>query len=360
MNEKKGNWFDPIEPRRVCVGAGLVALDIVITSDSQNIPRVWAGGSCGNVLTILAFLGWDSYPVARLGNDQAANILIEDLTRWKVRTTRVRKSGFGTTPIIVHRIGTDYQGIPWHRFEWTCPRCGAWLPRYRPVPLKDIDFDHQEDLTPQVFYFDRSSPSSLELAKRSKEKGALVFFEPSGVGDKRLFSKCLAVSDIVKYSHERMGHVQEITSCTAIGLEIETLGSQGARYRVRKESRASGWQTVKAHPVKDLKDAAGSGDWCSAGIIHLLGQRGAMVKDLGNEDIDDLLTFGQALAALNCSYEGARGLMYGISKKRLQSLVNHVIQGKNPGVSLEQSQRENKVFELICPRCKSVAETTRD
>jgi len=55
-----------------CVGTGLIALDMVFNGDRGESPRFWAGGSCGNVLTILAYLAWHSYPVARFGDDEAA------------------------------------------------------------------------------------------------------------------------------------------------------------------------------------------------------------------------------------------------------------------------------------------------
>jgi len=355
----KKNWFQPVQPKPVCLGTGLVALDIVINSDADSNPRMWAGGSCGNVLTILAFLGWESYPIARPGVDPAAGELIADIEKWKVKTTFVCKSRFGSTPIIVHKIGADYKGVPWHRFEWTCPQCGSWLPRYRPVPLKDIERKSKglDDLSPQVFYFDRSSPAALELAKRTKETGTLVFFEPSGVGSRKVFSKCLEIADIVKYSHERMGHVQELTGKAAIQLEIETLGSEGARYKLSNGRGTPRWKDVKAYPVIQFKDSAGSGDWCSAGIIHLLSRSGVKAKVLTEKEVEDVLAFAQALAALNCSYEGARGLMYSVPKRRLDRLVSHVMQGRSPEISHEGLHQEKKVFELMCPRCRTGSRT---
>ena len=58
--------FPVASPRPVCAGTGLVALDIVFNGDSTVPPRMWAGGSCGNVLTILSYLGWQAVPLARL------------------------------------------------------------------------------------------------------------------------------------------------------------------------------------------------------------------------------------------------------------------------------------------------------
>jgi fructokinase len=41
------------------MGTGLVALDLVVSNDNSVPPRYYAGGTCGNVLTILSFLGWE-------------------------------------------------------------------------------------------------------------------------------------------------------------------------------------------------------------------------------------------------------------------------------------------------------------
>ena len=46
---------------RACkvAGIGLIALDLLIQCDEKS-PSVAAGGTCGNVLAILALLGWQS------------------------------------------------------------------------------------------------------------------------------------------------------------------------------------------------------------------------------------------------------------------------------------------------------------
>ncbi|NJR56859.1 MAG: hypothetical protein HC768_21350 [Acaryochloris sp. CRU_2_0] len=50
----------------IAIGTGLLALDVVF-SDRLNDPLgLWAGGTFGNVMVALSYLGWDSYPIARL------------------------------------------------------------------------------------------------------------------------------------------------------------------------------------------------------------------------------------------------------------------------------------------------------
>ena len=52
----------------------------------RHLTKLSAGGSCGNVLSILGYLGWDSYPVARLANDEAGAGVMHDLKRWHIHT----------------------------------------------------------------------------------------------------------------------------------------------------------------------------------------------------------------------------------------------------------------------------------
>src|SRR5215210_3168828 len=179
MNDK--DLFKTKNPKPVCSGTGLIALDVVINGNTKTPPRLWAGGSCGNVLTILSYLGWNSYPISKLKNDDAATELIKDLERWNVKTKLILRDQSGSTPVIVERIGKSRNGTPKHRFEWTCPNCGAYLPKYRPVLARESDEIIKKMPKSQVFYFDRVARSSISLAQENKSRGALIVFEPSGI-----------------------------------------------------------------------------------------------------------------------------------------------------------------------------------
>ena len=347
--------FAPLSPKPRCVGTGLVALDVVINGCAETPPRLWAGGSCGNVLTILSYLGWECHPIARLGADGAAANLLADMQKWGVNTDLAFRRRADATPIVVEKLGTDKNGVTWHRFEWTCPKCGAWLPRYRPIAPKDLELAAEAVSSCHVFYFDRVARSSLELAKRSREHGALVFFEPSSVKSKGLFLKCMEVSDVLKYSHERLGHVEEVATAAPVPLEIESLGAQGLRYRISPRGSARGkWKRLAAYHVSDLKDTTGCGDWCSAGVIHLLARHGSQpVKEIKASAIEAALSFGQALAALKCGHEGARGSMYALSRDGFRAAVKEVLDGNavSGSPASDDDGRAEQVLKTICPRC---------
>lgn len=301
----------------VSVGAGFLALDLLLIGrDRVRANKRYAGGSCGNVLSILAYLGWTSYPVARLGTDRRAQILIDDLKFCHVNTSFVTKEGTGVTPAIVVRLMEGLDGVCKSRFEWKDPQTGDWLPRYRPLPKRDALRISPKLPAAKVFYFDRAEPSSLLLAKSMRDKGAIVFFEPSSSKEDAVFTACLSVSDIVKYSAERISVPPISPNGPSPRLEIQTLGDNGLRYRVKISSNhPGGWHMLPSFPTKLVKDTTGCGDWCSAGIISTLcaDSRDSFLA-LSQSVMADGIRFGQALAAINAEYEGARGPMYSLSK----------------------------------------------
>lgn len=311
------------------VGSGLIALDWLLIGRNRIRPNeTYAGGSCGNVLTILAYLGWQSYPVGRLGLDVQANRLLADLHRWNVRTDFMMREEHGVTPVIIVRLREKEDGTVTRRYEWRHPSSGEWLPRYRPVPKKMVADLLSRDLPlAKVFYFDRAEPSSLLLATFMREQGAVVFFEPSSTKNKHLLSDCLAVSDIVKYSAERLSEPPHNPISMSPRLEIQTLGETGLRYRLKLNSTTPGpWRHLPAYPVKELRDATGCGDWCSSGLISELCRAGReKFLKLDENAVVKGLQFGQALAAINCEFVGARGPMYHLPDHKIIEAANKLL-----------------------------------
>lgn len=297
----------------ISVGSGMLALDwLMVGKEAARADKVTAGGSCGNVMAILAFLGWKSYPVGRLGRDAQARSLMADLEDFQVETKFLQRSGNGATPVIIVRILKTEDGGYRSRFEWRDPSSGDRLPSHRPFPRFMA-----EEVSPQlpdarVFYFDRAEPGTLLLATVMRERGALVFFEPSSCKDERLFTACMAVSDVVKYSADRLAEPPHNPNNPSPRLEIQTLGAAGLRFRLKVGSVTPGpWHQLPAFPVADFRDATGCGDWCSAGLLNRIGTGGrAGFLRMQPATIAEGLGWGQALAAVNCRHEGARGPMY--------------------------------------------------
>jgi fructokinase len=315
-------------PPPAVVGTGLVALDLVISEGSGD-RRAWLGGTCGNVLTVLAYLGWRASPAARLAPGQAADCIRAEMERWGVSGEFVGVTDDGSTPVIVERITSSTDGKPRHSFSWRCPGCGNPFPGYKPVLATAA-----EELVPRlgrmdVFFFDRVSAGAIQLARSCSERGALVVFEPSGVGNPVQFRQAWATAHVVKYSHERLSDLPEVGVSDGPRLQIETLGDAGLRYRFRpRRGRATGWAESAPFAVEGVRDSAGAGDWCTAGLIHRLGQAGAAgLLETTAEELQDALRFGQALAAWNCRFEGARGGMYLTELAQFREDVLRILSG---------------------------------
>jgi fructokinase len=110
-------------------------------------------------------------------------------------------------------------------------------------------------------------------------------------------------------------------------LEIQTLGESGLRYRVKNKSNIPGsWHHLSAYTVNPSVDSTGCGDWCSAGLINKLCHNGREeFLALDETTIEKGLQFGQALAAINCKFMGARAPMYQLTKKSLLDEAGHLM-----------------------------------
>lgn len=333
------------------VGTGLLALDVVITSSRTRPLGQWAGGTCGNVLLALRYLGWRAAPIARLGADKAARRLLDDLRTWAVSTRFITLDDDGSTPVIVHRIGRTGAGEPYHSFSWRCPGCGTRLPGYKPILASAAETLLDRLETPKVFFFDRLSRGTLTLARAFAERGAAIVFEPSGVGNPLLFREAWSLAHVVKYSHERLHDLPtESEHGDGVRIQIETLGREGLRYRSSAPGcRIGSWQRLEAVPAETFRDAAGSGDWCTAGIIHQLFRRGAnSLKTLSDAHLRIALRYGQALAAWNCGFEGARGGMYSADKRTFSEQIKQILTGDDRKVLSQVSKGSSAGTSAIC------------
>lgn len=283
------------------VGSGFIALDIVHGREGSFAAT---GGSCGNILTALAWLGWTSTPVARLGRDKAGDFLVSDMKSAGVSLNLLQRSATVPTPIVIQRFTEDASGARRHRFSLVCPECGAWLPRYRSVVLTHAN-EAMQGKAPKAYYFDRTSPATVAMAEWAKENGAVVLFEPSSVSEDSLFERAVDACDILKFSNERFSKDTELSQARGPLLVVRTMGADGLQARWKGR-----WSSFEPFVAPRVVDAAGAGDWCSVALLHVLAQKGAGgFSENRKADIERALQLGQALAALSCGFEGARGMM---------------------------------------------------
>jgi fructokinase len=342
------------------VGTGFIALDAVVSAEKSVPVRHWAGGTCGNVLIALRYLGWAAKPIARLGTSKVNQLLVKDLRRWRVSQAFVRTDPEGSTPVIVERITKDASGNPKHSFHWRCDGCGSRYPGYKPELLGVAEKIAPKIAKAKVFFFDRVSAGALHLARAAKDAGALVFFEPCSIGNPLLFRQAWEVSHVVKYSHERLSDFPELAVEPSPRLVVETLGDAGLRYLRRSAAnRAGTWTNLNALPVNDLKDAAGAGDWCTAGIISKLGANGfAGFSKTADRHLTEAMQFGQALASWNCRFEGARGGMYAVSKAQFRTQIEDILCGTADFLSIDRNMPSHEtVSNALCSICELASGT---
>lgn len=290
----------------ICVGAGLISLDVLIRDGEKFPVAYYVGGTCGNVMMILSHMGWDSYPIARLDGTRDTNRILADMKKHNVHTDFITTDDDGKTPVIVQRNFVTKDGIPTHKFESRNGK-GHFFLDFRSLTVKQADAVIESvEFTPKVFFFDRVSPAILRLAATFKEKGSVIFFEPSSKGGSAgQFDKCVAVADIVKFADQRIPDASPFDGL-ADKLIIQTLGAKGLRYRLNSE-----WIHLEPVLNENVVDTAGAGDWTAAALINVLfkDKEARSIERFTQTEMEKFLNEAQKMGAESCSYEGARGMM---------------------------------------------------
>lgn len=222
----------------IATGTGLIAFDIIINGNIEQNPIYMAGGSCGNVLTILSYFGWDTYPIGRFKNNAFSQFIIKDMNRWGVNTSLLKFDAKATTPIIIERLKQNGNDIPSHSFSFFCPECHSFLPRYRPITMRFMNSIIEKIPCSKICYIDRISSGSLKLAEFCKENGSILFFEPTKITEDKKFYRFLEISDILKYSNDNDVVDPEIIEGVDIPLKIETRGSSGLIFSLNKNDKS--------------------------------------------------------------------------------------------------------------------------
>ena len=208
------------------------------------------------------------------------------------------------------------------------------LPSFQPVTRAVVETIAPDLERAQVFFMDRLSRGILDLAALAAKSGALVMYEPSGVAESRLLKEAIELAHVVKYAETRLAQVENLWSRgAATMIEIQTLGNRGLRYRYKFGGKRSGWLTLPAIDAPRLVDTCGSGDWCSAGFLaETFRLQPAGLQKLKPAQLAQALQYGQALAAWNCGFEGARGGMYASTKNAFEKQIAKLLVGDTPAL----------------------------
>lgn len=283
----------------ICIGAGLISLDVLIHDGARLPTSYYVGGTCGNVMMILSYFGWDTYPIARLDGTKDTFRLLKDMKQHGVHTDYITTDN-GKTPVIVQRNFINKDGIPTHKFESRNGK-GHFYLDFTPLTLLQAKTVLERiDFTPKVFFCDRVSPAILKLATVFKERGSIVFFEPSSRGIIKQFDRCVEVADIIKFSEQRISDIKLFEELKD-KLIIQTQGERGLIYRFNSE-----WHHLDAVVNENVVDTSGAGDWTASALIDTLFKN---KENFDLSEIDKALQKAQAIGAKSCSFEGARGIM---------------------------------------------------
>lgn len=290
-----------------CLGAGTFPLDNLQEKNGKDVKTIYqhVGGTCGNVMSILAWMGWHTLPAARLDDSETGLLIKADLESYGCDTRFVSNTPDGGTTIldIIHKIGRD--GKQKTAYMPHSPRGGRFV-NHRFWTLKQAQalFDSLEEMS-DVFFFDRCAPGNILLAQLFHERGVLVYYEPNEPVD-RNFLRAVEVSDIVKFSNEKHPDVS-FTEGFTDKLFIQTMNEKGLRFKLRAE----GWITIPPEHNPHAVDGEGAGDWTTSAFINEMGHHHMLTFDkIHLPNTWNCLQEAQRVASKSVSYIGAKGLIH--------------------------------------------------
>ena len=263
------------------------------------------GGTCGNVMCMLAHFGWETFPVTNLDRSEEGLGMTQSLKDYGCDCRFVTNTAEGGTTILTIRHGLDENGNKKMSVRQGSPG-GSRFPRRRHIRLRDQApaFNEALDFVPDVFFFDDPAAGYRYMARELREKGALVYFEPSAIKEKADFESITA-SDIINFSGENFQDISFVKDYRD-KLFIQTLGSQGLRFNLRGE----GWVNLPPVENGNVMDWEGAGDWTTSTFLNALAEAEALsIKRLTSAVVKEALEKAQVVASKSVSYMGSKGMI---------------------------------------------------
>lgn len=305
--------------KKSCLLSGNFALDTIVTRDYPNgfvvgktnkftetVVTECVGNTCGNVASILPYLGVQSFPIAHLDLSEQGLQIKDDLHRYGADVRFVENSANGGTTLLRCTHKRDKMtGEHTTSFRATSP--GSRFPRRRFLRVRDEapTFIENLDFVPNIFFFDAAEAGLRYLAAELRKQGTLIYFEPEGDAEKNKFLKAVEISDIVKFSHEKVSDISFTTQYTD-KLFIRTLGADGLEFNLCGQ----GWTKVASVPNENVVDWEGAGDWITSQFIACLCEKDILsIPQMTVEAIRECLEIACETASRSVSYLGSKGLI---------------------------------------------------
>lgn len=305
--------------KKTCLLSGNFALDTIVTRDypngfvvgktnkfTENIIAESVGNTCGNVAAILPYLGVQTYPIVHLDQSEQGHLIKDDLQRYGADVRFVQNSANGGTTLLRCTHKRDKMtGEHTTSFRATSP--GSRFPRRRFLRVRDEApaFMENLDFVPDIFFFDAAEAGLRYLASELRKKGTLVYFEPESDADKAKFLKAVEVSDIVKFSHEKVGNLDFVAQ-NSDKLFIRTMGAEGLEFNLCGQ----GWVKIDPVPNDNVVDWEGAGDWTTSQFIACLCEKDMLsLAQMTVESLRTCLEVACSTASRSVSYMGSKGMI---------------------------------------------------
>lgn len=304
---------------KTCLLSGNFALDTIVMRDYPNgfvvgqsnkftetIVTETVGNTCGNVACILAALGVQTFPIANLDLSEQGLKIKTDLQRYGADVRFVENSASGGTTLLRCTHKRDKTtGEHTVTFRATSP--GSRFPKRRFIRVRDEApaFVENLDFVPDIFFFDAAEAGLRYIACELRLRGTLVYFEPEGDADKKKFLKAVEVSDIIKFSHEKVEDLSFVEQYKD-KLFIRTMGAEGLEFNLC----GLGWVKVASVANKNVVDWEGAGDWTTSQFIACLCARDILsIVQMTTNSVQECLEIACKTASRSVSYMGSKGMI---------------------------------------------------
>jgi fructokinase len=294
-------------PSPMIVVAGEALVDLVV-SDGALVP--YPGGGPYNMARALGRLGASVGFLGRLSQDHFGSLLAEVLAESGVSLDHTSRGPEPSALAIAHRSA---DGEADYRFYLR-----GTTASYASLPT--LEADVRALCLGSLALAIEPSASALEALVERERHQRIVVIDPNvraaaitdSVGYRARFDRCCRGAHILKLSASDaswllpgVGPEEVATRLLERGAELVVV-TRGAVGAIAGTHRARA--RVPAQPV-DVQDTIGAGDAFGAGLLVALEKRGALIRGslaaLGESDLEEVLRFASAVAALTCARSGA-------------------------------------------------------
>lgn len=273
------------------------------------------GGAPANVLACVSKLGGRTAFIGKVGDDMFGNFLAETLGKHNIDVSGLKLSGeANTTLAFVQLNDSGDRSFSFYRNPGADTMlCSA-----------EVNYDLISDS--KVFHFgslsltdEPSRSATIDAVKYASKKGCIISYDPNLRPalwknlDKALeeIKFGLGFCNVLKISEEELKFITGKTDSEEGSLELYknygisviliTKGPDGCFYRLRDKTG-----TIPTFTKCKTIDTTGAGDAFLGGFLYaLLNFQNGNLAELGQESLEKLVIFGNAVASLSTTKNGA-------------------------------------------------------